>query len=113
MSMLRTPTASSIRSSSSRAPSGYGYGGEYNSAWAESPKLGSGHPGASPAGLSPGLSASPYRQPVALEDGAEYGSYERSGASRTSSFSSAHPKGRGREMDGDDRVAYTYALRVA
>lgn len=118
MSMLRTPTASSIRtaSASSHAPSGYGYGGEYNAAWAEkdkdSPRVGTG--GTRPAApVSPGLS--PYRQP----DGDDYASsysyaqeHRGAGASRTSSFSSAQ-RGNKREMDGDDRIAYNYALRVA
>ena len=118
MSMLRTPTASSIHSASasSHAPSGYGYGGEYNAAWAEkdkdSPRLGTGGMRqAAPA--SPGLS--PYRQPDGDDHASSYSyaqEHRGASASRTSSFSSAQ-KGNKREMDGDDRIAYTYALRVA
>ena len=92
---------------------GYGYGGEYNAAWSDSPKLGVGHPGAPPSpGLSPGLSPGAYRQPSAGGKSDEYD--YRAGTSRTSSFSSAHPRAdRGKVLDEEDRTAYIYALRVA
>ena len=128
MSMLRTHTASSTHSRSSQLmPQGYGYGGEYNAAWSEAGAstkagLGAGTP------TTPGSAGlSPYRQPSGLiagmEERDEYDELSRKmgGASRTSSFSSAHPRSasgigagqRAKELNEEDRTAYTYALRVA